>query len=250
MPGSKGGEVETRGPKQKALLDTAYDPLVETINENNIDGRLIAQQTSDEYEAQAKEVLDRQKAKDVVDAQHAVELQNMRKRIDETVERNARMQFDQTGGWAKSSTLDKVGTIALAFIGGLFGKGDMVMSAIENNLNADIEAQKKAYERGIDLVKGQETSYALAMKEYGDPATAKATAEASARYAAALRIDGLKAKWKSVQESAQADELVAHFGSHADDLRGGEGVGAQVGERVAAHACLLVLAAGPTWQIW
>jgi len=204
-------EVVTRGPKQEELLERSFKPQAEAAgraNERNqgavVDEHLLYQQEAERAQHRA----------DAAEAQAAKRSQEMQAQLGEynaAIDRAASMKVDSSRWWGNKSTGDKIGTTALAFLGGLFGgqSGGAIGKSISDQIDADVAAQKFDYESGLQHAKGKETVYKMMLEKYGSEDAAVASTRAAALDATQMRIKGLGASWKGVESQNKSEELQA-----------------------------------------
>lgn len=205
-------ELPTRGPRQNAYLEASFQPGLEAADRIDARSTDMAQREAAFFDHQAEEEMKRGEAMQRVAARRQQEMQQRIADYDNTIQAIGNSKIDGNRLWANASTPDKIGTIALAFIGGMTGGADGMLSRmIQKRFEDDVELQKFDYEKGLNIARGQQTAYSMAMDKYGSEDAAYHAAMSSAQLAAAAKINSLSAQWKGVDAQNQADMLRAQL---------------------------------------
>lgn len=217
--GSPAREVSTRGPKQEALLDRSFEhPLIanEQIRDRNTE---MAGREAEMYEQQAAQALERQAAFERQAQRRAQEMQMLQADYQQTIGELSRFKLDNNRVWNNTSTLDKIGATLLAIIGGVAagpGGNNIVLQSINGTIQEDVDNQKRAYEQGLELAKGQQSAFGMAMHRYQSEDAAYHAALAAGQEAVAAKINGMKAHWKGAQSQNEADAVAGDLLFKAD----------------------------------
>lgn len=219
--GSPAREVNTRGPQQEALLQEQYmPPLMAT---ENVRERSVQQAAAEQamHEEHAKQALDRQAAFERQAARRAQEMQILQADYQNTITELSRFKIDNNRVWNNTSTLDKIGALALVLLGGVGAgpSGNIVLQSIMGNIQEDVDKQKDAYQKGLDLAKGQQSAFGMAMQKYNSEDAAYNAALAAGQEAVAAKIAGMSAQWKGTDAQNHADALVGQLASSAIHTR-------------------------------
>jgi len=213
--GTPARELHTRGPQQDAHLMASFDPLADAATHADFRNQVMADREELVYEAQAEEALKRQEAAERVAVRRTQELQTLEQDYKSQVSRLGKMHLDDNRWWAKKSTGDKIGTLALVFLGSIAALGgngqNMAYEAVKKEIDDDLEAQKFDYRAGLEQAKGAQTSFAMAMDRYGQEDAANAVARAAALDFAAAKVGQLAAQWKGAESANNADVLRAQL---------------------------------------
>lgn len=215
--GSPAREINTRGPQQEALLQEQYMPPImatESVRERSVQQAAAEQAMHEEH---AKQALDRQAAFERQAARRAQEMQILQADYQNTITELSRFKVDNNRVWNNTSTLDKIGALALVLLGGVGAgtSGNIVLQSIMGNIQEDVDKQKEAYQRGLDLAKGQQSAFSMAMQRYNSEDAAYNAALAAGQEAVAAKISGMNAQWKGTDAQNHADALVGQLASSA-----------------------------------
>ncbi len=214
--GSPAREVYARGPNQSGLLEASFVPGQEAAERIGQRGQAAAEREASFYDQQAEQYLKQQEAMQRVQSRRQHELAQLQADYSDTIQQLGNSKVDGNRLWANSSTLEKIGTVALAFLGGMTGGTDgIVARTIEKRIQDDVDLQKFDYEKGLNVAKGQQTAYGMAMERYGSEDAAYHAATAAAQMAAASKVAGMAAQWKGVDAQNQADALISQLQSQS-----------------------------------
>jgi hypothetical protein len=207
--GAPAREVPIRGPRQNAYLDASYIHPLDAAD--RIEARSLAQadRESNMYDEHARVALDRQAAYERQAARRAHELERLQGDYLDTVGQLSRMKVDSNRLWNSQSTLDKIGATLLVMLGGVGAGagGNVVLQSLMGQIEDDVEKQKMAYERGLDLAKGQQSAYGMAMQRFDSEDAAYRAALAAGQEAAAAKVAGMNAQWKGTDAANYADQI-------------------------------------------
>ncbi|MCW5835537.1 MAG: hypothetical protein KIS78_24260 [Labilithrix sp.] len=213
MQVSRGGvvpahEAPTRGPMQEGLLMASFEPELAAADAIEARSREHAQREASVYEEQAREALGRKEALEKVATQRADEMRAMQEDFEQHIQSLGKASLDRNRLWGNASTGDKIGATVMLFLGGLFGGDDnKVEQALNKQIDEDIAAQKFDYERGLDIARGKQTAFGMAMQRYQSEDAATAVARAAALDYTMARVNEKAAEGRGVDASNQADTL-------------------------------------------
>lgn len=217
-------EVPVRGPQQNALLERSFEyPIVAA---GDIAQRSTEQAAREQamYEEQAERYQEQQAAMMRVQARREQELQHLRDNYSQTIDQLSTMKVDNNRVWNNASTMDKIGATLLVMLGAFGGTGgdqskNLPLQAVMGRIKDDVENQKRAYDLGLNLAKGQQTAYAMAMDQYGSEDAAYHAAMAAGQQAVAAKISGMGAQWKGTEAQNKAQAIQGEILSAADKNR-------------------------------
>lgn len=208
-------EVATRGPTQNALLDRSFAyPMAAAAD---IRDRTTEQAGREQsmHEEIASHALERQAAFERQAQRRAMEMQALQADYQETIGQLSRFKLDHNRAWNNTSTLDKVGALALVMLGSIGTGNDpgknIVLKSIMGTIEDDVERQKMSYQQGLDVAKGQQTAFSMAMQRYNSEDAAYHAALAAGQEAVASKIAGMNAQWKGVDAQNQADHIMGQL---------------------------------------
>lgn len=217
---TKARELPTRGPTQNALLERSYEHPLSAAD--RIESRSADQAAHEAavYDQMAQRSLDQQAAMERMQARRSDELAQIRSSYDQTIQQLGTQKIDDGRLWGNTSTPEKIGAIALSFLGGVFGgSGNKIKDAIDKRISNDVEAQKFDYKKGLDIAKSRETAFGLAMQQYGSEDAAQHAATAAAQQYTAAQMGSLAAQWKGTDAANRADDLRAKYQMAADQSK-------------------------------
>lgn len=203
-------EGRTRGPVQEGHMLAAFEPQYDAINSVGARSQMQAEREQLVHDERARASMRRQEAAERVQVQRARELEGLAMDYEDSVQKLGQAHLDDNRWWAKKTTGDKIGTIALAFLGGLgqlAGGENLAYKAILKEADDDIEAQKFDYKVGLDQANGAQNAYSMALERYKSDDAATAVARAAALDYAQARVDQMKAEWTGTEAANQADML-------------------------------------------
>lgn len=213
-------EVPIRGPKQNALLDRSFEHPLVAAQEIGQRSTEQAAREREMYDAQAEHYQEQEAAMMRVQARRQQELQHLRDSYLQTIDRLSTMKVDSGRVWNNASTMDKIGATLLVMLGSFGGSGtNLPLQSVMGKINDDVENQKRAYDLGLNLAKGQQTAYAMAMDQYGSEDAAYHAAMAAGQQAVAAKIAGMGAQWKGTEAQNKAQALQGEILSAADQNR-------------------------------
>lgn len=212
-------EAPTRGPIQNEHLLASFEPQAEAIDRSDFRTQLQAEREQLVHEEAARSAMRRQEAAERLQVQRARELESLALDYEDTVQSLGQMHLDDNRWWAKKSTGDKIGTIALAFLGGLGavnGGENLAYKAIVKEIDDDLTAQKFDYQVARDQAEGARNAYGMAMDRYKVEDAATSAARAGALEYAQARVDEMKAQWAGTDAANQADMLKGMLGAERE----------------------------------
>lgn len=214
------GEAKIVGPRQEAHLMGSFEAPLEAADRIDARSGFAAQHEADVLGIHAEQALDRQAALEQAAVRRQAEMDALRADFDDQSARLGQMKLDNNRYWASKSTPDKIGSIILAFIGGLGALGNggqnYAYNAMMKEMDQDIDAQKFDYMVQQDRTKGAQNAFAMAMEKYGSEDAAHGLARAAALDAMIAKTTQLQASWKGVEVSNQADDLRARLMSERE----------------------------------
>lgn len=197
-------ESQTRGPIQNALLEQSFQPPVQAADNSSMRAQMAAQHESEVYEQQADQALRQQEAMQAVAQKRALEMDNLRADYMNTVQSLGAAKVDSNRLWANSSTMDRIGAIALT----LLGNGE-ARAAIQKKITDDVDLQKWDYDQKKDLANAQHTAFGMAMQQYGSEDAAQQAAIAAGQLATAAKMRSLASQWKGTETANQLEMAAA-----------------------------------------
>jgi hypothetical protein len=218
--GQPAREVPVRGPRQNAFLERSFEGPMDAAESV---GRRSSEQADQErsmYERQAEQYEEQQAAMMRVQARREQELRQLRQNYMQTIDSLSTMSIDNGRLWNNSTTMDKIGATLLITLGAaLGGSNSATIKAVQKRVEDDVENQKRAYEMGLNLAKGQQSAFAMAMDQFGSEDAAYHAAMASGQQAVASKIAGMGAQWKGTEAKNKADSLMGEIMHAADQSR-------------------------------
>ncbi|MBX3198235.1 MAG: hypothetical protein KF894_08830 [Labilithrix sp.] len=215
MQVSRGGvaparEVPLRGPQQNQHLMQSFEAPLAAADRVEARSQEQAQREASVFEEEARVALGRKEAMDRVAVQRADEMRAMQADYEEHIQSLGKATLDGGRVWGNASTGDKIGATVMLFLGGLFGGDDnKVEQALNKRIDEDIEQQKFDYMRGLDIARGKQTAFGMAMDRYRNEDAAWAAARAASLDYTMAKVHEKAAEGRGVDAANQADMLRA-----------------------------------------
>lgn len=200
------------GAYDKAM--TSEQAAGENIASRNILG---AEARADVYRDEAEEAQQRAAAVEAASAKRSEELEARKKDFDETSATLAKTKIDPNRRWNEMSGGEKALNVFSILVGavadGATGRENRALAQFEKQMERDINAQKFAYETGMNRLDQQRNAYALALQKYGSE-------DAAANVARMSYLDAAKMKIEQAMESAQGDQAKNKLDAMYADIDG------------------------------
>ena len=200
------------GAYDKAM--TSEQAAGENIASRNILG---AEARADVYRDEAEEAQQRAAAVEAASAKRSEELEARKKDFDETSATLAKTKIDPNRRWNEMSGGEKALNVFSILVGavadGATGRENRALAQFEKQMERDINAQKFAYETGMNRLDQQRNAYALALQKYGSE-------DAAANVARMSYLDAAKMKIEQAMESANGDQAKNKLDAMYADIEG------------------------------